>query len=65
MKRAFAALGALGAGATTFSDVLFAQWWFPPAPTPVSTPEIDGTAGIAAMALLAGVVAILYRKARK
>jgi hypothetical protein len=35
----------------------------PPAPTPI--PEIDGPAGIAAIALLVGIVAILYQKIRK
>jgi len=36
---------------------------FTPNPPPI--PEIDGPAGIAAIALLVGVVAILYQKIRK
>jgi hypothetical protein len=31
----------------------------------LSAPEFDGPAGIAAVALLAGIVAVLYNRARK
>jgi len=65
MKRAFVALSALAAGVAAFSDVLLAQWWFPPAPTPVSTPEIDGAGSIAVMALLASLGALLYSRIKR
>lgn len=33
--------------------------------TPTPTPEFDGPAGITAIALLAGIVALVYHKVRK
>ena len=36
-----------------------------PPPSAVSTPEIDGSAGLLALALMAGVWALLYGKTRK
>ncbi len=37
----------------------------PNPPTPPAVPEFDGPGAIAAIALLVGVVAILYQKVRK
>lgn len=49
-----------------WTDVAFADcpWWGPPCGA-TSVPEIDGSAGVMAMALVASVAALIYNRARK
>lgn len=48
------------------NQALAACVWFLPCPAgPASVPEIDGTSGIMAMALVASVAGLLYNRARK
>jgi hypothetical protein len=55
-----------------WADVAFASCglhlpWSPPCPSAPSTsvPEIDGSAGIMAMALVASVAALIYNRAKR
>jgi hypothetical protein len=49
----------------TISQAFAGFFTFTPNPTPPAVPEFDGPGAIAAIALLVGVVAILYQKVRK